>query len=244
METIWISTLRSTHIIMNENESMKNSDEFDIPQVKQSYDNLFKQITKLEKDDVIVRSNCKFCMHPARIEAERKFEQGNRSSFSLVLKFFKDYEKEHPDVPSMNMTNVRTHLLNHYLQQEKKIFMREYGQRLGAVLNYKMDQDRMFEMLSATLELKLHEIASDATLDPLKAADTITKIVKTKLDVIAIQSRLRGEMETVSIITNAFQNVFFHQIKNEQDPLVKRNLIKCLDAFQAKMEGTILPSNE
>lgn len=233
---------------MIENELKKHQNsaatEFDIPAVSKSYDSLFKEITKLEEGDVIVRQNCKFCTHPLRAEAERKFEQGNRTSYTLVLKFFQEHEKTNPELPTMNLSNIKAHILNHYIQQEKRAWMREYSGRLTEIMNYKISQDRMFEMLSATLEMKLHEIASDPTLDPLKQADTMTKIVKSKLEVIVVQNRLRGEMDAVNILTETLQNVWFHQIKSEKDPLVKRSLIRCLDAFQSKMEGTILPQTE
>jgi len=235
---------------MTENELKKQPEntaitaDFDIPQVSKTYDSLFKEITKLDKNDIICRANCKFCNHSARFDAERKYEQGNRTSYTLVVKFFDEYRKQHPEAPVMNVPNVRDHILHHYLQQEKKMWMREYSGRLTELMNYKISEDREFEMLAATLELKLHEIASDPTLDTLKQADTMTKIIKSKLDVKAMQHRLRGEMDGVSMLTENLQNVWFHMIKSEKDPLIKRSLIKCLDAFQSNFEGTVLPKTE
>jgi hypothetical protein len=216
--------------------------EIELPDVEKSYDKIFAEITKIEEGQVIVRQDCKFCMHPARIEAEQKYEQ--TKSWTPVAKFFKDYQAEHPDAPTMNIPNIRNHILNHYMQQEKKAWLKEYTSRLSELMNYKVGKDRMFEMLSATLELKLHEIASDPTLDLLKQADTMTKLVKAMLDVFAIQSRLRGEIQAVNIFTQAFQGVWANMIKKEDDPRVKRRLMIALESFQSQLEGTIAPETE
>ena len=230
---------------MIENESNNSEkNEIEIPHVEKTYDKLFSEITKLEKGDIIVRSNCKFCVHPARAEAEMKFESANRTNYNLIFRFFKEWEKDHPDVQPMNIINVRNHLVNHYMQQEKKLWLREYGERMKELMNYKMDNNRMFEMLSAALELKLHDIMSDINLDPIKQADTVTKIVKSKLEVLAMQTRLTGELEAVSILVQKFKTVWSYLINKEKDPEVKQRLKKSLDAFQSLMEGTVLLNTE
>ncbi len=224
----------------------KPSDEFDIPAFEQQYDAIFKHITKLDDGDIIVRVNCKFCNHPARTLAERKFEQANRTNFSMVLKFFKDWESQHPDsdIPPMNEMNVRTHLLNHYLQQEKRIWMREYGDRLKEIMNYKIDQDYRFGALISTLELKLHEIASNPTLDPMKQADTMAKLTKAICDIVVTRGRLKSELESEQVILTKVASAWHRTISLTTHPEAKRLLMDALDTFKATLEGVVVPDEQ
>lgn len=221
------------------------SDEFELPGIDLAYDRVFKQITKLEDGDIIIRANCKFCHHPARAEAEKKFEQGNRTSYSLVLKFFKDWEAKNPDVdvPPMNMMNVRSHLLNHYLQQERRIMMREYGENIKEMMNYKIHQDQRFDMLRSSLELKLHEIAADRSLDPNKQADTMSKLTKAICDIEITRAKLKNQLDAEQAMLEKCANAWSHAIRLTEHPEVKRILIDAMETFEASLEGVILPES-
>ena len=68
-----------------------------------------------------MKSNCKFCNHPLRANAEERFEKGNRTSYMVVERVFRDYEAEHPDAERMSSQGIRNHLKTHYMQQEKQL---------------------------------------------------------------------------------------------------------------------------
>ena len=214
---------------------------FGMPGVESTYDQVFKQITKLEEGDIIVRANCKFCNHPIRAEAEKKYEQGNRTSYSLVLKFFKDWESKNTEVAPMNMVNVRSHLLNHYLQQERRIMMREYGDNIKEVMNYKIHQDQRFDMLRSSLELKMHEIASDRSLDPMKQADTICKLTKAICEIEVTRSKLKSQLDADQAMLEKCAHAWSYAIRLTDQPEAKRRIIDAMESFEASLEGVILP---
>jgi len=217
------------------------AESFGLPDIESSYDRVFKQITKLEEGDIICRANCKFCNHPIRIEAEKKYEQGNRTSYSLVLKFFKDWESKNPEVPPMNMVNVRSHLLNHYLQQERRIMIREYGDNLKEIMNYKIHQDQRFDMLRSSLELKLHEIASDRSLDPMKQVDTICKVTKAICEIEVTRSKLKSQLDAEQAMLEKCANAWSYAIRLTDHPEAKRRLVDAMESFEASLDGVILP---
>jgi hypothetical protein len=210
-----------------------------LPGVENSYENLFREIAKLDEKDLIIRSNCKFCNHPLRAEAELKWEK--TGSYAVVQKLFDEYVAQNPGSDKMTYQNIRNHIWNHYKAQEKKIYLREYGERLQEFMNYKVNKDRMFEGLSAALQMQLMEIASNPTLDLIKKADVMTKIAKMLGDITLTQARLRGELETVSIMAEKFMNVWQHVIVNQKDEGVRKSLMDALDQFQEHMEGVTLP---
>ena len=224
------------------NQSKKFTQEtgIKIASVEKTYDGLFTSLNELDPHDVITRGNCKFCNHPYRSEAERKFEQVGRS-FLLTYNFIRDWEKENPQPSPINQTNVRVHLQQHYLKQERQIWLREYSRDLKAMMDYKIDQDHKFEMLGAALELKLHEVAADPTVDLLKKADAMTKLVKSILEVTVTQAKLRGEMQSVNIVIDKFQHVWLKLVNSQENEDVRRALQDGLENFETELQGAILP---
>lgn len=213
----------------------ENSDIIALPNVENNYQALFDEITKFDQNDLIVRSNCKFCVHPKRLEGELKWER--TGSFSVVQKQFEKWADENPALPRMTHQNIRNHVWNHYKAQEKKILLKEYGERLQEFLNYKINKDKMFDALSAALEMQLMEIASNPTVDLVKKADAMTKIGKMLLEITMTQARLRGELESVNVMAEKFMNVWLHIISNQRDESVRKQLMDALDNFQEQMEG-------
>lgn len=223
--------------------------------VEKTYDKLFKHMSILSANDVIIRKDCKFCNHPMRVDAELEYERVNRS-FSPVLKFFQKWEEKNPEgfiwksphtqdlgPATMNFPNVRLHLLQHYAQVEKKKWLAEYGERVTEMMNYKIDKDKRFEMLSNVFEMKWHEIASNPLLDDHKQIDTLCKIAKSILEIDVVQARLRGEIQSVNIVIEKFTTTWAHAIKNAESPEVRNALVNTLDTFQ-NMDSTIVPEVE
>lgn len=227
----------------NKNSIQKSPSPTEELGLDREYGDLFKHITKLEDGDIIVRANCKFCNHPLRAEAERRFEQANRTNFSMILKFFKDWESQNPaaGLPPMNGENVRSHLLHHYLQQEKRIWIREYGDRLKEMMNYRIDQDQRFDMMTCAIQLKLYEIASDPTLDALKQADTMAKLTKAICDIIITRSKLKADLETEQVVLTQVANAWERTITLAPNPETRRLLLDGFDTFKAVLDGVFVP---
>jgi hypothetical protein len=205
-------------------------------------DTYFRELTKLQEDDVICRPNCKFCVHPARQEAEMKWEK--TGIYASVERFFENYRKEHPEAPQMSFVNIKNHLLNHYEQQQKKVWLREYSDRLLAVMNKRVSDEQNMEIMKQQFQMKLHEITSDPTLDPFKQVDAMTKLGKIILEIQITAAKLRGEVQSVQLVTEKLTNVWVSLISDANDPRLKKLLMDSLNQFEDHLEGVPLLEDE
>lgn len=212
-----------------------SEDKLPLAKSEKLYQDYFQELSKLQQDDIISRPNCKFCVHPARQEAEQKWEQ--TGVYASVERFFENYRKEHPEAPQMSFLNIKNHLLNHYEQQQKKVWLREYSDRLLAVMNKRVTDEQRMDLMKQQFEMKLHEIASDPTLDPIKQVDAMTKLGKVILDIAVTGAKLRGELQSVHLVTEKLTNVWVSTIQQQNDPKIKKILLDSLDEFQDHLEG-------
>jgi len=208
---------------------------------EQHMDSYFKELTKLQEDDVICRPNCKFCVHPARQEAEMKWEK--IGIYASVERFFENYRKDHPEAPQMSFINIKNHLLNHYEQQQKKIWLREYSDRLLSVMNKRLSDEQNMEIMKQQFQMKLHEITSDPTLDPFKQVDAMSKLGKIILEIQITSAKLRGEVHSVQLVTEKLTNVWVALVNDAEDPKLKHLLMESLDHF-LDLEGVPLLEEE
>ena len=226
------------NLISNQRQIQKS----DIPKVEQTYNDLFKQVTKLEKGGVICRSNCNFCNHPIRHEAEKKWEDMHRS-YKSVEKLFKTWEAENPGYAlvsgdkKMSDDAIRNHLLKHYAKQVERMWLKEYVTDIQEYMKYRIDLDQRFEMLSAVFEKQLFDIGSAEDLDTIKQSDQLVKIGKMIIEIQDCQVKLRGDLKPVNVMQEKLANVWFHIISNEQDQKVKTRLVTALDIFQEHVQG-------
>lgn len=213
-------------------EKVRENQKFLLPNAEKTYDKYFEKITKLQANDVIVHHQCKFCNHPLRAQAEAKWEltkgQHGKGSYSLVTKFLNEHADEYDGV-QFNYQNVSVHLNNHYEQQLKRLWLREYGQHLAGIMNYKISKDEMFEALIQATQLKLFEMAANPDVDVVKQADMMTKLTKSILDIAVVQAKLRGDIDTIDIYKEKFQNIIINFIAKEPNSTRQRELIEQLD---------------
>lgn len=213
--------------------------QFLLPNVEKTYDKYFEKITKLQADDVIVHNQCKLCNHPLRAEAEAKWEltkgQHGKGSYSLVIKLLNEHSDDYDGV-KFNYQNVSVHLNHHYEQQLKRLWLREYGQRLAEIMNYKVSKDEMFEAMIQTIQLKFFEMAANPDIDTVKQADMITKLTKSILEIAVVQAKLRGDIDTIDVYKEKFQNIIVNFIAKEQDSARQRELIEQLDLAKSELK--------
>ena len=210
-----------------------------IPTAQRQYDKFFAELTRLKDDEVIIKPNCKLCKHPLRAEAEEKWEQCNKS-FAPVVRLLEEGRKNNPDnphYPQMTHSNVRLHMLHHYDQQEKRKFMREYTERISAIMNYKRAMDEKFEFMANALEAQFIEIASDPTLDVLKKSDVMVKISKSIAEIHRTQAELRGDMDPYYRLLDRFKKVWIMVVNNQKDDDTKQLLLEALNQFQGEIES-------
>ena len=209
-----------------------------IPSLEKSVGGFLKKVSTMQAGDVIVHPTCKLCHHPLRSEAEVKWEQTRGShgkgNISMVTKFLNDRADEYDGV-KFNQQNVTAHLTNHYDQQMKRMWLRHYGQHLSDIMNYKIGKDEMFEGILQTLHYKLHETAANPDLDPVKQADMLSKYTKSAIEVVVLQSKLRGEFDTLDLYKEKFHQIIVHYIA-EKDVDRQRELFQRLDDAKNEIE--------
>lgn len=206
-----------------------------INQIEQTYNGMFRELSELSEGDIVISPTCGFCNHQVRAEAEAVWEK--TSNFTSVEKVFRDYEKQNPQIAVVSYGSIRNHIHKHYAQQEKRLWLREYANRLGTMINYKIHQDKRMELLMAQMEMKLLDVASDPTLDVLKQADAMTKLTKMMLEITDFQARLRGELQSTSGLTEKFTQIWLHVISSQTNEQVKRQLVEALDTFQEQFSN-------
>jgi len=196
---------------------------------------LFDKITAFTSHDAICRANCLLCNHPMRAEAEEKYEQTH--SFSPVNNLLTKYKKEHPETPKIAYDSIRNHINKHYKAQEKKWALQEYAAKHNEFLQLKINQDERFQSWIEHLDMKLWEVASKDNLDTVKQVEAMSKLTKTMLDIYAVQSKLRGDLDSYSILSERFSKVWLHVIMKQDDPAMKQQLMESLDLFQENIQS-------
>lgn len=223
-----------SHLIQSRDKFQAFKKEIFIPSIEKEYEGWFNKFSELQEGDIVTRSNCKFCHHPLRAEGERRWEETH--NFLMVVRLFDDYRKTHPEAPCMSCLNVRSHINSHYEQTIKKMQIKEYGSRLQDMLNYKISKDRMFEALTSSLQMKYIEVAADSDIDRIKQGELMVKISKALLEICETQAKLRGEIDSATVISDKFVNVWVGLISQEKNPDTQRKLIEQLEIFRSEME--------
>ena len=223
---------------MNTENTSNNQNDICLPNVETKYEGWFKELSAINENDIICRPNCKICNSPFRSKAEDRWEES--SNFHAVLRLLNKLAEDNDNDTKFNVQNVRSHMLNHYDQQERQIWKKEYLNRLSDMMNYKISKDHTFECLSNALQDKFLSIASDPTICPIKQADTLVKISKTVSDIFKVQAELRGEIQSSQLISEKFVNIWVQLIGKEKDPSRQKALLEHLNLFREEMTDIVV----
>ncbi|MHA2279507.1 MAG: hypothetical protein ACXAC5_01260 [Promethearchaeota archaeon] len=208
------------------------------PSIIKPYKRYFDKITELRAGDIIVHAQCKLCNHPLRSEAEAKWEQtkgrSGKGSYAVVIKFLNDKADEYDGV-KFNYQNISVHINNHYEQQLKRMRMREYGRHLTEMVEAKINKEEMLEGVIQSLLMTFFEIAANPDIDPVKQADTMTKLEKSIVDASVAQAKLSGDIDTLDVYKEKVQNVIVNFISSEKDTARQRELLQQLDIARAEL---------
>ena len=228
--------------LVQSQKKVEENQSFLLPNAEKAYDKYFQKITELQANDIIVNPQCKLCNHPLRTQAEEQWEltkgQSGKGSYRLVIKLLNEHADEY-DGTIFNYQNVSTHLNHHYEQQLKRLWLREYGQHLAGIMNYKVGKDEMFEAMIQATQLKLFEMAANPDIEPAKQADMMTKLTKSILDIAVVQAKLRGDIDTIDVYKEKFQNIIVNFIAKEQNSTRQRELIEQLDLAKTDLKDNI-----
>ena len=211
--------------------------EYNIPAVETTYKELFQEMTSLDENDVIMIDTCNFCRHPLRAQAEEMYEESGQKGYMQLIKFFQQHEAEYSEFGKINSPILRNHLKNHYLQQERRLQLKTYADRLQLWTSYKIKQDEKFNKLQGMMEMLLADIASSEDLGMTKKADAITKLCRSILDVVEIQAKLRGEINTTQLMGEKLKQIWVNVIKEEPRDEVRRGIAQALELFMEQAKG-------
>lgn len=223
---------------MSTENTSNNQNEIFLPEIESKHDGWFKELSTISENDIICRPNCKVCNSPFRQKAEERWEESH--NFNAVLRLLNKLAEENDSEVKFNVQNVRSHILNHYDQQERQIWKKEYLNRLSDMMNYKISKDQTFECLSSALQDKFLSVASDPTICPVKQADTLVKISKAVADITKTQAELRGEIQSSQIIAEKLVSVWVKIITNVKDPNTQKELLEHLNLFKEEMTDIVI----
>lgn len=202
--------------------------------VEEIYQDYFYDLTKIDGEDIIIKESCEFCKHPQRHEAEMEYER--TGNFSQVAKYLANFQKDHPEFADIPLSSVKTHLLSHYVQQQRQIWMKEYGNRLVSVMNKKISDEKRLDAMKHMFEIKLLEIASNPLLDEFKKVDAMTKLSTSIMNIMTTSAELKGDIQTVNVIEEKLTTVWFNMIDRQANPEIKKILAESLETFQENLD--------
>ena len=93
--------------------------------VKSNNENIFPILENVGKisDQIVSKTNCKFCQSKYRKDAEERYEQVK--NIKAVHKFLQEKGED------VAYSSVRNHIYNHYLLHERNMKIKEYGEQLS-----------------------------------------------------------------------------------------------------------------
>jgi hypothetical protein len=200
---------------------------------QKKYENFLARMSEIGEHDVEFRPNCKFCQHPARIQGEEKWERSG-GSYITVENFFNEYRKEHPECPPISYTNIKGHIEHHYKQQIKKLRIREYTHNLKYLLKEKVDQIETLDALSASLQMKYMDLASDTEIDSVRQADAQGKLAKIIVDIIKLKFELSGDLKPINLFVEKALNIFGTHLSTTSNNEVKEALMQVINSIEAE----------
>ena len=185
--------------------------------------------------------SCAFCRSRNRDDAEHLVESFDiavkqHDAESRVASFFTSVGEEvGPDV-------VRNHVTSHMHRGDVGLRQAEYISRLAVLTGSQMttlSQARL--AIAAVLEClgSVGTITPTRGLSPAKATEmkaaVVTKLVKTWVDLMAIQAKLNGELwdegKMVAIPTADFHRVFDEALNTSRTPDERKLICKVLDGL-------------
>lgn len=182
-------------------------------------------------EEPTVRSDCKLCHSPHRMEAEKKFEETN--SFKSIYVFLKDKGED------IGYHAVRRHLIHHFQAQEKRMMIREYSENIKDLMQHKYNKEQQLLERIAIMQNKIYTIEAlaegSALEDTIKSADAIKKMsdsisnVEKELDIIR-----EGTKPAIIIVQN-LATIIKEEMKLASNDEIKNTLERVFD----KLMGSI-----
>jgi hypothetical protein len=209
-------------------------------------DRVFDSLIEVNQNDIIVRKNCKLCVHSMRFESEQKWEELNYDYTNTTV-FINDEVKKHNEDNTLDemwayltVQNVTNHMKNHYKEQERQIRLREYAKKIGDIVQIKQEKGKLLETALAVCFENLSRIASIDTANDMRSeksrSDATMKIMSTVLSIVDLQSRIEGEVAAADIVKERFVQTWVDVINKEESDAKKAILCSMLEEFSVNFQ--------
>jgi len=218
------------------------------PETEQQIDKVFNSLIEINEKNIIVRKACKLCSHPLRFEAEQKWEESN-FDYSQSCKWVNDEIKKHNEENELSkmwdyipLQNFRSHMKEHYKEQERQIRLKEYAKKIEEVVKIKQNKEKLLEVGLAVCFENLGRIASIETYGDIKSekarSDSINKIMATMMGIIDLQTKIEGEIATAEMVHERLSNVWVNFINKQDSDAKKAILLEMLEDFSVHFGKT------
>jgi hypothetical protein len=183
-------------------------------------------------EEVIFKSNCKFCQSKYRLEAEEKYEQ--TKNLKSVHQFLLEKGEKVTYLP------VRNHIIQHYIKQDRMIKIREYSDDLKMWLSTRTDRRSAIEERIAILNNEMLIIAAETEGQSLderrKSADALKKVADTIMTSEDKIAEMDKSVEPVFIIVEKLKDIISIRVKKTSSEEVKRELMLLLDDLSESLK--------
>jgi len=210
------------------------------PSIDGNIDEIFNTLVDIDEEDIIYRENCKICNHRLRFEIEKKWEETENLTqtakwLNEQVDDYNQYQEEDDQESHFSVMNVRTHIRSHYKEQERQLRLKEYSNKIEALVSIKKEKRHMLEIALAVCFENLSQIASVETDGNMKTeknrSDAINKIISTMLSVIELQTKIDGEISSIDLVQEKFVNTWIEAINKENSDAKKQVLVEMLEQF-------------
>jgi len=200
---------------------------------------MLSSVVNVSASGVYHEPSCVFCRSQHRNEAEQmvsSFDLGVRDPDVRISQFFNTIGEE------VSVDIVRNHIASHMNKGDIELRKLEYIARVANMANGQMTTLSQAKLAAAAV---IECIASSGSIIPTKGlspakaqeikASVISKLVKSLIDVMAVQAKLSGQMwdegKMVAIPADDFSKVFDRALNDAQTPDERRLIGNLLDGL-------------
>lgn len=202
---------------------------------EKKYEKWFDKLVTMEQPKVIRRKNCKICNLPVDVREWIETYWDKCHNQSLVRSKLNEWAEKEETGMKFNKMNIRSHMLNHYEQQERQMWLEDYALRMRDMMNYKISKDQMFEGLSTSLQAQFLDVGADVTMDKNRQASSMVQLAKTLLDIAETQAKLRGDLKSAEVVAEKFKEIWVAMATKQDDPVMRKLLLENLNMFREEM---------
>jgi hypothetical protein len=221
----------------------------EIESVKKFKKSVLDPLISVNANDIITKPNCKLCNSPLRLDAEVFWEE-NEFNKAKTLRWLNervddhniDLEEDEDDLKMdyFSIINVKSHMDNHFKEQERQVRLRNYAENIESLLQAKKAKGDVLDFALAACQENLARMASVDTYGTLKGekerSDGVNKCINQMLAVIKAQGEMEGELNAIDLVQEKVAQIWIQMIGEEENEAKKRIYVDMLESFSEKFK--------